>query len=122
MSSILTSWNHTMSKSKVRTEITVDAPERWESWPAPGGLRRAECWVVEVREVPLPVGHQYEVQGRLLWADTPEGRRPIPGLVVPAKGPRAFRTLAAARKDARRLADVLSGQLYPQWTERAPRG
>lgn len=101
----------------LRTRLTVDAPARWDSSLRPATWRRAERWTVEVRQEPLAVGWTYTVRARLVHEVSPQGPRAIPGVRVPAEGPRRFRSLSQARKDARRLASVLSGQLYPTWHE-----
>lgn len=104
--------------SKLRTELTVDAAAAWDSSLRPATWRRAERWVVEVRQEPLPVGHTYTVQARLVHEVGPQGPRAIPGVKVPAAGPRHHRSLSQARNDARRLAAVLARSIRPSWEER----
>jgi len=98
----------------LRTRLVVEAPECFGAF---GNLQRAELWHVEVRQVPLAVGASFTVQASLVHEVGPEGPRTIPGVQVPSRKPRAFSSLAAARKDARRLAAVLSRSLHPAWTE-----
>jgi hypothetical protein len=103
----------------LRTRIDVERPAF--------GANRGERWTVEVNQNRKPWGEQYEVRatfnGEVLperWGDgrwQPPCLRPIEGVLVPSAVPEAFKSLRGARERARRLADVLSGQLVPEWEE-----
>lgn len=107
-----------------RSTIQVERPALYSA-----GLSPAESWLVTVDQIKRPWGWSFEVVGTLLceriprrydltsasWTEAHE--RVIPGVTVPAAGPKALGTLAQARKEARGLADVLDGRLYPQWEE-----
>lgn len=104
----------------LRTTITVTRPAN----PGPGSSYYAETWRVYVEQEKHPGGWAFKVTGMLLAEHIPQQwdsekrvwieayDREIPGVIL---GPETLPSLAAARKRAGSMADVLCGQLYPNW-------
>ncbi len=76
--------------------------------------RHGETWEVEVIEERHTGRKDFTVKAVLLHENRLDRKVFIPGVRL---GPETYTTLAAARKRARQWANVLSGQLYPEWTE-----
>jgi len=85
-----------------------------------GGLgdssyRFGETWEITVKEQQHESYKDFVVEAVMLSEDRPQGEVVIPGVRL---GPEVYMNLAVARKRARQMADVLSGQLDPEWTEK----
>ena len=98
---------------RVRTTIKVERPPGFS-----GGIgasyRYGEVWEVKVVEEHHMSRKDFIVNAILLHEKRNGQDISIPGVKL---GPETYTTLAAARKRARQWADVLSGQLYPEWEE-----